>query len=166
VKPDLDELRTHVAGLSDEALLEVQPDELVESARTVYEAEMASRGISWNLPQDAPSGEAAEAPAAMVSLARFESVEEARFARTMLENEGVPVWFAGELTPQRITADASAALELITKPEYLEQAQEILSAQISDEELARQAEEAGPSEEELLDEEEAQEDSSEEKHED
>jgi len=166
VKPDLDELRTHVAGLSDEALLEVQPDELVESARAVYEAEMSSRGISWNVPAADRSEEVADAPPAMVSLARFETVEEARFARTMLENEGVPVWFAGELTPQRITADASAALELITKPEYLEQAQEILNAQISDEELARQAEEAGPSEEELLDETEEAEAEEEKQHED
>jgi hypothetical protein len=152
MQTNLEELREHVAGLSDEALLEVKPEDLVESARGVYEAEIASRGLQWTAAaMEEQQQMEAEADTGLVSIAKFESVEEARFARTMLENEGIPVWFVGELTPNRVTGDPLAGLELVTKADYVEQAQLVLNTEVSEEELARQAEEAG----QLLAEEEA-----------
>jgi hypothetical protein len=150
MKPDIDQLRTHVSNLSDEALLEVRPEDLVEAAREVYESELAARGLSWN---EQPGGEeaaggaeaAADDPSAgLVSIAKFTSVDEARFVRTMLENEGIPAWFIGELTPHLMTGDPMAGLELMTKPEFVEQAQLVLNTEIDEEELARQAEAAAP----------------------
>jgi hypothetical protein len=152
MQPNLEELREHVAGLSDEALLEVKPEDLVEAARGVYEAEIASRGLQWTAAAAEEQEQMeAEAEAGLVSIAKFESVEEARFARTMLENEGIPVWFVGELAPNRVTGDPLAGLELVTKADYVEQAQLVLNTEVSEEELARQSEEAG----QLLAEEEA-----------
>ena len=149
MKPDIDQLRTHVSNLSDEALLEVRPEDLVEAAREVYESELAARGLSWNEQpggEEAAGGsEAADDPAAgLVSIAKFTSVDEARFVRTMLENEGIPAWFIGELTPHLMTGDPLAGLELMTKPEFVEQAQLVLNTEIDEEELARQAEAAAP----------------------
>lgn len=143
---NLDDLRKQVSMLTDEALLEVQRGDLVEAARKVYEDEAAGRGLVW---PDEPEADAEEGAAALdsgaelVSVAKFESVEEARFARALIENEGIPVWFAGELSPAKMMGDPKAGLELVTQPEFLDQALEVLGSEVSEEELARQAEEAG-----------------------
>jgi len=146
---NLDDLRKQISMLTNEALLEVNRGDLVEAAREVYEAEAASRGIAWAADpaegsEEAGLGAASVDPAAeLVSIAKFESVEEARFARALIENEGIPVWFAGELSPAKMTGDPKAGLELVTQAEFLEQALEVMGSEVSEEELARQAEEAG-----------------------
>ena len=81
--------------------------------------------------------------AELVSISKFESVEEARFARALIENEGIPVWFAGELSPAKMMGDPKAGLELVTQAEFLDQALEVMGSEVSEEELTRQAEEAG-----------------------
>lgn len=153
MKIDLNDLKAHVATLSDEALLEVDRDGLTETAREIYEAEAAERGLTWPGEIDtAALGEGIGAPLAtdaplsegLVSIAKFESLEEARFARTMLENEGIPVWFLGEVVNDLAKDDPSGSLELLTKEEFAEQAVAALSTEISDEELAKQAAAAGP----------------------
>lgn len=141
---DLESLRRHVADLSDEGLLEVNPADLTDAAREVYESEMAARGIAWPEAEES-AAEAGEAAASeLVSVAKYETSEEARFARALLENEGIPVWFLGELTPEKFRGNPLAGLEIVTKPEFLESAQILLNSEITDEELARQAEEAEP----------------------
>ena len=125
----------------------------MEAAREVYESELAARGLSWNQQPvgeegEEASGDADDPSAGLVSIAKFTSVDEARFVRTMLENEGIPAWFIGELTPHLMTGDPMAGLELMTKPEFVEQAQLVLSTEIDEEELARQAEAAAPPPEE------------------
>ena len=141
---DPEDLRRHVATLSDEALLDVNRQDLVDDAQTIYDDEVDARGLTWPSEDTAESAEAAVEPdAELVSIAQYESVEEARFARTLLENSGIPVWFVGELTPEKMTADSKAGLELVTQAAFLEQALLVLSTEVSDEELARQAEEAG-----------------------
>jgi hypothetical protein len=154
---DLDALRKQVAMLSDEALLEVDRDDLVEAARQVYEDEAASRGIGWPLSEEGggegeDGAEGADPGEELVSIALYETVEEARFARALLANEGIPVWFAGELSPAKMTGDPKSGLELVTLPEHLDQALEVLQSEVSEEELARQAEEAGEELEEEEDE--------------
>jgi hypothetical protein len=133
--------------LTDEALLEVNRGDLVEAARQVYEAEAAGRGLAWpdepeELAAEEGGGVRADSGEGLVSIAKFESVEEARFARALIENEGIPVWFAGELSPSTMKGDPKAGLELVTREEFLDQALEVLDSEVSDEELARQAEEA------------------------
>ncbi|MBY0506488.1 MAG: hypothetical protein K2X03_21395 [Bryobacteraceae bacterium] len=147
MEPSLDEIRRHAAALPDEMLLEVNREDLTTAAQGIYEAELASRGLAW--PAEVESDATAEAEAAaakggaLVSLAKYDSMEEARFARDLLRNEEIPCWFAGELALHKGDADPLAALELLTPSAFVEQAQLLLSSEISDEELARQAEEAG-----------------------
>src|SRR5579884_1809922 len=50
VEIDSDYLRRHYAAMSDEALLSIDPSELVESARTCYQAELARRRSAPHLP--------------------------------------------------------------------------------------------------------------------
>lgn len=150
---NLDSLRKQLNTLTDEALLEVNPADLTEEAKSVYDEELASRNLSW------PSEELSEAglpPAAfpqpgeteLVLLARYETFAEARFAYTLLRQEEIPVWLAGVNTPGRTLIDPNAPLDLVTLPEHLEAAQALLSTEISDEELALLAEQAGQPEDE------------------
>ena len=147
LEPSLEGVRRHVAALSDDALLDVQRDDLTEAAQAIYEAELTQRGLAW--PTEATDDVEAEAAAAvaqgggLVSLGKYDSVEEARLARDLLRNEDIPAWLAGELALKKGDTDPLAALELLTPADFLEQAQLLLSSEISDEELARQAEEAG-----------------------
>ena len=142
---NLDDLRKHLTLLSDEALLEVPPEELTETAKAVYDAELQSRGLHWpSIEEDETELTGSLEPGLeLVSIARYESMDEARFAHALLKNEGIPVWLAGGLSAQKRALDPNAPLELVTKPEFLEQAQLALSTEVSEEELARQAEEAG-----------------------
>ncbi len=119
---NLDDLRKQVSMLTDEALLEVNRGDLVEAARQVYEAEAAGRGLAWpdepeELAAEEGGGVRADSGEGLVSIAKFESVEEARFARALIENEGIPVWFAGELSPSTMKGDPKAGLELVTREE-------------------------------------------------
>ena len=143
---NIEGLKRHVASLSDEALLEVRREDLTEEAQGIYEGELTSRGLAW--PAAAEEDEDAEAAAAaaaggLISLGKYDSLEEGRFARDLLRNEGIPAWFAGELALKKGDSDPLAALELLTQAAFLEQAQLLLTSEISDEELARQAEDAG-----------------------
>ena len=143
---NLDELRKHLTILSDEELLETAPDDLTEEARSAYEAEMQSRGLQWPAEGEEAESEvidAAQAGIPLVSIAQYETIDEARYAQTLLRNEGIPVWIAGGVSPQTLKFDPSAPLDLVTQPDFLEQAQLVLTTEVSEEELARQAEEAG-----------------------
>ena len=139
---NIEGLKRHVASLSDEALLEVRREDLTEEAQGIYESELTSRGLAW--PAAAEEEEDVEAAAAagggLISLGKYDSLEEGRFARDLLRNEGIPAWFAGELAVKKGDSDPLAALELLTQAAFLEQAQLLLSSEVSDEELARQAE--------------------------
>ena len=139
---NIEGLKRHVASLSDEALLEVRREDLTEEAQGIYEGELTSRGLAW--PAAAPAEEEEDPEAAagggLVSLGKYDSLEEGRFARDLLRNEGIPAWFAGELALKKGDSDPLAALELLTQAAFLEQAQLLLSSEVSDEELARQAE--------------------------
>ena len=65
---DLDYLKMHYAALSDEALLEIHEEELVEGARPIYDAELAERGLTPRelVEEEEESSEAAEEESAEV----------------------------------------------------------------------------------------------------
>ncbi|MFN8941300.1 MAG: hypothetical protein ACK5ZJ_16330, partial [Acidobacteriota bacterium] len=77
-----------------------------------------------------------------VLIGRYENFAEARYAFQLLKHERIPVWLAGADASGRIL-DPTAPLDLVTFPDHRETAQMLLSPEISDEELARLAEEAG-----------------------
>jgi len=142
-------LRKQLSFLSDEALLESCVGDLTDLAKPVYEAELAERGLTW--PSDetdsAPTSNASGFPdptdAELVHIARFETFGEARLAIALLRQEDIPVWLAGATGPGQTMVDPNAPIDIVTHAEFLEAAQLLLSSEISDEELARMAEEAG-----------------------
>jgi hypothetical protein len=143
VDTNLSDVRKHVALLSDEALLEVNREDLTEAAQGIYEEEVARRGLAWPVEEEPEAAGPISVGGNLVSVSKYDTLEDARFARDLLRNEGIPAWFAGELALKKSDSDPLAGLELLTQADYLEQAQMLLSAEISEEELARQAEEAG-----------------------
>ncbi len=145
---NLDSLRKQLTNLTDEAILEVNPDDLTEEAKTIYDAELASRNLSWPSAETTPEaidhGDFPD-PAAgeLVLIARYETFAEARYAATLLRQEEIPVWIAGATKQGMTMIDPNAPIDLVTHAEHLESAQLLLSSEISDEELALLAEQAG-----------------------
>ena len=141
----VEDFRQHFSSLSDEALLEVERGDLVDTAQSVLDEEIATRGLAVEEPAEADA--VPEASVELVPVARFATIDEARFAKDLLKGAGIPSYFAAELTPNRAWADPSDALELLTTPEFKEQAQLALESEVSEEDLAAQAEAAGSEEE-------------------
>ena len=80
-------------------------EDLTEAAQGIYEEELTSRGLARPASATEDEEEDPEAAAAagggLVSIAKYDSLEEGRFARNLLRNEGIPAWFAGELALRR-----------------------------------------------------------------
>jgi hypothetical protein len=148
----LEDFRRHFEILSDKALMETNREDLVESAKTCFDEEVSRRGLK--LP--ASAAEAAEQPAPepvnpddeLVLIATYTIYDEANLARGLLESASIPFHLANEYV-----ALGGFQLRLMVPAAYEEQALEILESEISDEELAAQAEAAGlpeePTEEEV-----------------
>lgn len=138
----LDDFRRHFELLSDEALLETNREELVDTAKQCYDLEIARRGLNQT---HAETGEG-EAPAVaevsnderLVEIAQFIIPDEANLARGLLESAGIPYSMNNEYSPL-----GGIDLRLLVPASYEEQALEVLQSEISDEELAAQAEAAG-----------------------
>ena len=140
----LDDFRRHFELLSDAALLETNREDLVEAARGCYDEEVARRGLNSS-PADeevAAAEPVAEAPE-LVVIATYNIPEEASLARGLLESAEIPYHLENELAPL-----GGFQLRLLVPAAFEADAIEILEAEISDEELAAQAEAAGIVEEE------------------
>ncbi len=151
-----EDFQRHFEILSDEALLETNRDELVEMAREVYDEEIARRGLGPEEREElAPDGELQPTDAVdeMVLIATFGFPEEANMARGLLESASIPSQIKNELA-----AVGGFEASLLVPASFEKQAIEILESQISDEELAAQAEAAGIPEEEFTEGEFAEED--------
>jgi len=135
--------------LNDEALLAVKRDDLVEVARQCYDVEVAKRGLAARddaAAVSAPGSAAAGASEELVEVATFTDVDDARLARDLLQSAEIPSYLA---TDAKLPGNMSApsGFRLSVSPSLLEQAREILDTQVSDEELAAQAEAAAEKEE-------------------
>ena len=147
-----EDFQRHFEILSDEALLETNRDELVEMAREVYDDEIARRGLGPEEGEEiAPESELQPTHEAeeMVLIATFGFPEEANMARGLLESASIPSQIKNELA-----AVGGFEASLLVPASFEEQAIEILESQISDEELAAQAEAAGIPDEEFAEEDE------------
>jgi hypothetical protein len=140
-----EDFRQHYAGLSDEGLLEIDPDELVEVARNCLEEEIAKRGLNdaaanagqagEESPFDPGSGEDEEP----ICVAEFDTPDEADSAKMMLDAEEIPARLESDGGTVRLMVErglADTALRLL------------MSEALSEEELAAQAEAATPEGEE------------------
>ena len=134
---DLDDFRRRYAELSDDALLDLDRDELVDLARDCYDAELARRGLHRSSSSQ-PATEV-QAQGELVEVARFTSSSEADLARALLESAAIPSYLGNEFAGRTLRG-ADGFLRLFVPASLLENAREILDAPVSDEELIAQAE--------------------------
>ncbi len=136
----LDDFRKHFELLSDASLLETNRDELVAAAQQCYDAEVARRGLH------APAAEPAEAkvlPTAepeggkLVHIETFINPEEASLARGLLSSAEIPFMMENELAPL-----GGFQIQLLVPEDYVDDAREILEHELTEDELAAQAEAA------------------------
>ena len=136
------ELRRHYASLTDEALLEINHEELVEAAQQIYGEELAERGIVLE-------AKAVETTAGQpvvddwVLAATYLSAEEANMAHSMLEGAEIPARLASNNTS---AWSGTGEIQLLVPEDMLGEAESLLASPISDEELAAQAEAEAPPE--------------------
>jgi len=149
----LDDFRKHFGLLSDAALLDTNRGELVAAARQCYDEELARRGLK------APEEDLAEAEVLptpepeggpMVHLATYNIPEEASLARGLLQSAEIPYFLNNEMSPL-----GGIDIHLMVPADYEADAREILEHELTDEELAAQAEAAGEFEEQEEESEEA-----------
>lgn len=141
----LDDFRKHFGLLSDAALLETNRDELVAAARQCYDEELARRGLNapaeesveGELPEPTPEPEGGP----MVRIATYIVSEEASLARGLLQSAEIPFFLNNEMSPL-----GGIDIHLMVPAEYEAEAREILEHELTDEELAAQAEAAGMTE--------------------
>jgi hypothetical protein len=133
---DLDDFRRRYAELSDEALLELDRDELVDLARDCYDAELARRGLHRS--SSSPPATEVQDHGDLVEAAIFSSSSEADLARALLESAAIPCYLENEFAGK--TLRVSDGFRLFVPATLLENAREILNSPVSDEELIAQAE--------------------------
>jgi hypothetical protein len=152
VEVSRDDFRRHFELLSDETLLETDRDELVEAARSVYDEEVERRGLSDPAVEEAgepmPGAVAPGEGDELVVIATYNVPDEASLARGLLQSAEIPFMLQNDYV-----ALGGIELRLLVPAQYEEQALEILQHEITDEELAAQAEAAGMAEEEFGEEE-------------
>ena len=145
MKVDAEDFRRVYESMNDAALLAVKREDLVAVAQQCYDVELARRGLAVGGAAAGADAERAEPTAdseGMVELATFTDVDEARVARGLLKDAEIPA-FLENTNPM-----GRGEFRLSVPPEWLDEAREILEAEISEEELAAQAEAAGELEEE------------------
>jgi hypothetical protein len=135
--------------LSDETFLSTNREELVEGARECYDEEVARRGLNSPVVDET----ADESPTTvthqsspgeeLVLIATYIIPEEASLARGLLESAEIPFHLDNNLAPL-----GGFQLRLLVPAAFEADALEVLESQISDEELAAQAEAAGTMEDE------------------
>lgn len=136
----LDDFRRHFELLSDSALLATSREDLVENARGCYDEEVARRGLNSAVEAGAasePGTEPMTAGEELVLISTFHIPEEASLARGLLESAGIPFHLDNEHA-----ALGGFQLRLMVPAAFEEEALEVLETQISDDELAAQAEAA------------------------
>jgi hypothetical protein len=131
---DLDDFRRRYAELSDDALLELDRDELVDLARDCYDAELARRGLTRSSQPATEIQDQGE----LVEVARFSSSSEADLAKALLESAAIPCYVENEVAGK--TLRMTDGLRLFVPASLLEGAREVLDTPVSDEELIAQAE--------------------------
>jgi hypothetical protein len=139
---DPEEFRRRFADLSDDALLEINPDELVDTARELYDAELSRRGLIEEPAESQPAEGSPDDPKdEPVLAAEFGSAQELAFAQSLLKSSDIPTYNESDFSG--ILGTTEAATKLYVPASYLQQAQELLATPLTDEDLAEQAEAAG-----------------------
>lgn len=139
------DFKDHFHLLSDDALLAVNRDELVPMAQQYLDEEIAKRGLNLvqnegdepEVPEDEPSPEEEE----LAVVASYDIPEEGEAARETLEQAGIPARLVQDTDDME-----GVGRELMVPADKVLQALDALGLQISEDELAAQAEAATPEE--------------------
>ena len=142
---DPEEFRRRFDELSDDALLEINRDELVDVAQELYDAELERRGLleteeagDDDAAEEEPGGDSAEGKDdPMVLAAECGSMQEVQFARALLQSAGIPSYVQTDFSG--VLAATEEDTRLYVPASHLESAQEILATKLTDEELEAQA---------------------------
>jgi hypothetical protein len=144
MKADPDDFRRLYSSLNDEALLAIDRDELVPLAQECYDVELAERGLDTPVEEEedgaAPQGETAKD---LVEIASFSNPSEAGSARALLRAAEIPCMLSTDLPMVGSVLNVAADVRLYVPSEFVAEANEVLNSEISEEELAAQAEAAG-----------------------
>ena len=141
------DFKQHFALLSDAALLETKPEDFVQEAQDCLRDELARRGLMTET-EDESEGVAATGPSVeshelsageeLVLIATYTVADDASLARGLLESASIPA----RLENENLGLGAFQ-LRLLVPAAFEQDALEVLEYEISDEDLAAQAEEAG-----------------------
>jgi len=132
MKVSAEDFRRQYAGMSDEALLDVDRRDLVELARNCYFEELARRQLKAPSPAAAASApESHEESEEFAVAATYVSQEDARLARELLQAAGIRAHLG------------AGGLALLVPVSTRKDAHDVLNAQVSDEQLAEVAAAAG-----------------------
>jgi hypothetical protein len=139
---DPEELRRGYAEMSDEGILAIDRKDLTDLARRYYDHEVARRDLHPEAaqPEVTPEPNSKEE---LVLVETYLSIEEADLARTLLQSADIPTYLENELS---MGMTGAGGLRLMVPASFAKQAEEILETPVSDEDLAAQAEAAGPAE--------------------
>src|SRR5262245_40761892 len=93
---DLEELKEYYSRLTDEGILAIQRDDLVDAAKMYYDAEIGRRGLAGRMKlNDASSNELRSADedvfeGSPLAAASFASLNEAEVACGLIQSAGIP----------------------------------------------------------------------------
>jgi hypothetical protein len=115
MRVDPDNLRHHYESMSDEELLQTDPDEITDAARGYYEREIAKRGLAG----EAEARKEAVPDAKLVVVCAFGTAPEAEMAKSVLESAEIDAVIladdAGGMRPH--LAWASGGYKLLVREE-------------------------------------------------
>ena len=126
MKVSIQDIRRQYAELSDEGLLEIDREDLMDQARQCYDEELQRRQLAR--PRSAPGRPPAQ-PKEMTVAASYPSSEEAKLARDLVAAAGIPAYLDA----------ANVGFQLFVPADDLEAANAVLQAQVSDDDLATAA---------------------------
>jgi Putative prokaryotic signal transducing protein len=153
MKADLDDFRRLYSSLNDEALLAIDRDELVPMAQQCYDAELSTRGLAAAEEEEEDAAATQSAHGELVEIASFENPSEAGAARSLLRSAEIPCMLSTDLPGVGSVLNVAQDVRLFVPADFVAEANEVLDSEISEEELAAQAEAAGAIEEEEIEEE-------------
>jgi hypothetical protein len=148
---DADDFRRHYAVLSDEALLDLKPDDLTDVARQCYEVELFNRGLKRAAPPKLEESQPEESPlvfpqpkylmehipwkSTAVSVVEFEHAEDAEQARDVLEQAAIPCALVGKQQDASLGSRRKYRgkwIALMVPRSFLENAQQRLRTEIDE----------------------------------
>ena len=127
MKVSIEDIRRQYAELSDEGLLEIDREDLMDQARECYDDEVARRHLTPATPHHAAPLDREE----LAVVDTFGSLQNAEAVKGLLKSEGIRAYVGSEFPAEdgRTLTKAFGAMPVLVPVSELESAREILEAQ-------------------------------------